>query len=331
MRVALRTWLSAVFVGVTATVVTPTLAQPTVWQRARNPRSGEAYRSLVFGERLLASSAQSANSALMRGRFREAARDIVSLAENEPDARIRYLLGHLLIDRDDKATLKRARRLLKRALKEAPNSPLAGDAYFDLGIIAAKLGERRGEEAAYTKALARHWDPDARANTYLNRAESRMARQALDRAIADYRKSARIATRPEIQALALWGLAVALERNGDLPSALGTARTAQSVAPLALSGSGVFFVPAYEKHYYWAITWMGLADIARDDDVRLTIYRDCAKAWKRYIQGARPDRAPWVMHAEAHRTTCQRRAKEVAKRLPADQPMELPTGPLFKP
>src|SRR4029079_8260597 len=53
----------------------------------------------------------------------------------------------------------------------------------------------------------------------------------------------------------LWGLAVALDRSGDLDSGLESVRVARSydAQDKHLNGPGWFYLPAYDRHWYEAL------------------------------------------------------------------------------
>src|SRR5690606_4809226 len=124
--------------------------------------------------------------------------------------------------------------------------PLERRAWFDLGIIRAKQGDGAGEHAAYTRALETSWERGVPANLLLNRGESNMVAGDLSAALLDYREAARLANEPSLQALAYWGIAIAEERQGDLPQALAAAKLASTTSPGALDLPSVFFVPRYD-------------------------------------------------------------------------------------
>ena len=144
------------------------------------------------------------------------------------DARLEYLIGGALLD-SQAGREREARCMLERALRDAPNSPLAARGLSDLAIAAAKMGDREAEHAAYLRALELTWQPDSRGNLLANLAESDMALGDLGRAVRGYRNALSSSQQPELVAGAYFGLAVALDRSGDLPSALEAAKRAISV------------------------------------------------------------------------------------------------------
>ncbi len=148
--------------------------------------------------------------------------------------------------------------------------PLAASCYYSYGLSLAYLGDAKGEITAFTRALAFTEGRGPRANLLYNRADARVAEGQLAEAIDDYRNAIALANHPEITALAYYGLAVALDRYGDLPAAWVALESAHRVAPPfsglpgadILDAPSVFFVPAYEKDYYRALSLMALARAA---------------------------------------------------------------------
>jgi tetratricopeptide (TPR) repeat protein len=335
-RLRLRAFAGALAL---AAALCPTRAQaePTIWQRARAPELSRSQLLLNRIERMLGtvglpelnaefSAGAVALFQLSDGRFRcsspesspsaGAARD----AEPKLDPRLEYLLGGALLqagagrDRD-------ARCLLERALRDAPDSPLAAEGYFNLALAAGRLGDRKAERAAYLQALAVTWDPDIRANVYGNLAESDMGAGDLKRAIREYRVALAASQQPDTLALNHFGLAVALDRAQDLPSALEAAKRAISVqlpptlfsAPSVLDLPTVSFSPSYEVHYYKALGAMAAALLAKDSAARRAALADADEHWSAYLVRAEVDHSPWLQQARLHKFSVER---ELAK-LPA--------------
>jgi hypothetical protein len=145
----------------------------------------------------------------------------------------------------------------------------------------------------------------------------------LHAAIRDYRRAADLAQLPHAQALAHWGLGIALERDGDLPSALNAIRTAQGIklpsppypASHALELPEVFFVPDYDIHYYRALGAMAEARSASELPARKLALSEAVAAWTEYVRRAEADGAPWIEHARMHRTRCERDLAQVERLL----------------
>jgi tetratricopeptide (TPR) repeat protein len=218
----------------------------------------------------------------------------------------------------DKSYLVEGRARLQQALEQAPDSPLAGEAWFSLAVAEGKLRHHEAERAAYSRALSREWEPELQATIVTNRAESTMAAGDLALAMRDYRLALALSRSATTQALAFWGLAVATERDGDLPSALELARRAASFrfGPpshliVALDLPSVYFTPDYEEHYYRALATMAEATKAATLDERRLLLQTASLLWSLYLDGAQRDSERWVPNAKAHRDACRRQLAQI--------------------
>jgi len=255
----------------------PALASPSVWDVVRQPELGRADELLALAERSRVPAEDASEDAalfLSSGTSEELERQLnaraaalISIANGQDlgDVRLRYLLGDALV-KADKSYLAEGRERLQQALALAPDSPLAGDAWFSLAVAEGKLGQHEAERAAYSRALELEWEPELQATIVTNRAESTMAAGELGLAIRDYRLALALSRSATTQALAYWGLAVATERDGDLPTSLELARRASSFRfgppnhlVVALDLPSVYFTPPYEEHYYRALATMAEA------------------------------------------------------------------------
>lgn len=299
-------------------------ADVSIWDVAKQPRLARAELVLHGVERMLARSQEASFDPNMQADFARSALAMLEIAGGPdlPDVRLRFLLGDLLIDHNV-GRYREARRILKLALRQSPHHPLAGHAWFDLAIADAKLDKPTQEIDAYGHALETTWDPDVRANIFLNRAESRMRLGDLKGALSDYRKAIPLSTRPELQALAYYGLGIALERRGDLPSALDAMATASSIRlPIqskrlgsALDLPSVFFVPAFDRYYYRALAQMAAARPPAKPGVAAAALKRAIDDWTKYLALAKPAGAPWTRHAELLRASCKRKLQADEARL----------------
>jgi tetratricopeptide (TPR) repeat protein len=272
-------------------------ADSNLWQRARDP--GAAAQESVFNriERTLGaidlpeldpelSAAAIAMSVLSQTLPECPARAGAMARRTKAQARFDYVIGGALLDSHTNREAD-ARCILERALREAPDSPLAAEGWFHLGIAAALLGDRAAERAAYVHALTVTWAPDVRATLLSNLAESEMGNGDLKDALRDYRAALEAGQAPEVRSSAYFGLAVALDRSGDLPSALDAAHSATGIQlpptlfPVSnvLDLPGTFFTPSYEVHYYKALAAMAEARAAKDDGARRDALADAAEHW----------------------------------------------------
>ena len=318
----------------------PAHGTPSIWQRARQPGARAQHTISNRIERLLSSlgiaefdAELSAGAiALMQlGQARWPCLARPGSAGTPPspepelvlDARLEYLIGGALLDSQAGRELE-ARCMLERALRDAPDSPLAAHGLSDLAIAAAKMGDRQAEHAAYLRALELTWEPDSRGNLLANLAESDMALGDLKRAVRGYQRALASSQQPELVAGAYFGLAVALDRSGDLPSALEAAKRAVSVQlPPTLFAAGsvldlpnVFFMPSYEVHYYKALGAMAEAQLAKDDFARRDALAEALEQWTRYLEPAEPEHARFAPRAALHKTSVARQLAELAAKLP---------------
>ncbi len=335
MKLALcgTAWLGAVLA---ALVAAPAQAAPSIWQRARDPEAASQQLTLNRIERLLGAvglaefGAEMSAGAIALSQLGQAPWPCLAdggnaAQSNEPriDARLEYLLGGALVDSETHREAE-ARCVLEHALRDAPNSPLAAHGWSDLASAAAKMGDRRAEHDAYLHALEVTWDPDARANLIANLAESDMALGDLPRAIREYRVAVQGSQQADLAAGAYFGLAVALDRSGDLPSALSMAKRAVSIQlpptlfPVAsvLDLPNVYFTPAYEIHYYKALGAMASAQLAKDDLARRDALAAAAEEWSAYLVMAEVEHAPWAARAALHQASVARQLATLNAKLP---------------
>lgn len=280
-------------------------AAPSRWDVIRRPQSLRAQNLLdaADGARILADPALDGGA--LEQKLNERSALMIQLAGGEElgDPRLLYLLGHCLVHSSGQ-NQREGRQVLLRALAEDPDNPQAASAWFNIAIASSLLGDHVTEHRAYTGALEREWDPEARARIVLNRAESSMAVGDLSAAIADYR-AAIMQTRSLVTvALAKWGLGVALDRSHDFPAAVPFLIEAAAMPfgsngnKVAIDLDDVFFTPSYELHYYRALSQLALATHAEGSDA--TAFLLSSKLlWLNYFQAA-PQDGPWVPRAQQH-------------------------------
>jgi tetratricopeptide (TPR) repeat protein len=264
-------------------------------------------------ERTLDARDQASASPALAENFARAAVAMADLARiDEPeDPRLACVMAQALLASGHERA-RDARRLLERALPRIPEGMLAAHAAYSLGLAHSVLDEPRAAREAYTRAIDGAWDSDLRASAYYNRAEESMRLGELARAVSDYERAVTVARDPDVHALARFGLAVALERRLDLPAAYQELDRALAIVlpvppyptedPLELPG--VFFVPAYERHYLDALVWMARARHVQGS-VRRDAYARATSAWDAYLAAA-PKEERWYDQAHAHRERCKR-------------------------
>lgn len=320
---ARRSALAGGAVALALSLASVARATPTVWDVVAHPELGRADELFALAERSRVPAEDSAEDAglfLASGTTEELERQLnaraaalISIGHGQDlgDTRLLFLLGDALV-KADKSYLAEGRQRLDEALSLAPESPLAGEAWFSLAVAEGKLGHHDAERAAYSHALELEWEPELQATIVTNRAESTMASGELRAAIRDYRLALALSRSATTQALAYWGLAVATERDGDLPSALELARRASSFRfgppnqlVVALDLPSVYFTPPYEEHYYRALATMGEAARASAPDERRMLLQTASLLWSLYLDGAQRDAERWVPNAKAHRDACR--------------------------
>jgi tetratricopeptide (TPR) repeat protein len=326
----LRRWLlRAACAGLALGANTVARASPTVWEIVKQPELGRADELLALAERSRVPAEDAMDDAgmfLSSGTSEELNRQLnaraaalITIADGQvsSDARLLFLLGDALV-KADKSYLVEGRARLQQALEQAPDSPLAGEAWFSLAVAEGKLRHHEAERAAYSRALSREWEPELQATIVTNRAESTMAAGDLALAMRDYRLALALSRSATTQALAFWGLAVATERDGDLPSALELARRAASFrfGPpshliVALDLPSVYFTPDYEEHYYRALATMAEATKAATLDERRLLLQTASLLWSLYLDGAQRGSERWVPNAKAHRDACRRQLAQI--------------------
>lgn len=181
-----------------------------------------------------------------------------------------YLGGNITA----RAPLKQAIDHWRAFAEKEPNDPRLREVLNDRSISLTKLYgldrntsdlEAAIEDYNQELQLMNQSSPDEAGNiaTLLsNRAEVHMMLGRLEVAIAGYEQSLGFAN----DALAGYGLAVALDRDGQRTRARTVARAVAEADPgnkLTASGGGVFFVPFGELYYYQGMRYEGLADYRR--------------------------------------------------------------------
>lgn len=306
----------------------PASAQPSVWSLAAQPEAVEAVEASAQAEALLgelavlgpglpsgAPAGLRASSVAARSRMLSKAKRILERAgaaeSHDPQlrsqlARVYYVLSN--ID-PDPAHLEQASVHFRfvGASEQAPTT-MRAEAYRELAICLARLARHDEEIAAYDLALALEPDPVSHAIILANQAEGQMARGLIIEAVRGYRAALRATSGIQMAdtgVTTLWGLAVALDRAGDLSGALEHISLARSYDPLDLriNGPSWFFVPDYDEAWYSALGhWQrardpegGIPD-ADPTDARLArqeAYRDAEAAWRSFLARALPD-DPWL-------------------------------------
>lgn len=288
-------------------------AEPSFWQRVQRPqiRRAEAFLR-TFGRWLDAIPQAEGDPETMRD-FRLAAIATAELAgaHASEDPRVLLVLGHALLDADI------GREEQVRAIAERILAQLApGEAWLEAEARTLDALAARGlPELAIRKvsqALPLIWAPSARSTLFRERAEAAIALGNVQEGVRDQRAALATAERATHKALARFGLGLALERLGDLPSALIELRLAHATAPRSASSdlsvldeAGAFFFRRFDVHYVSALTAMALAQGASESEAARPQYERALVDWDRFERAA-PSGDPWLGNARLHRGACLR-------------------------
>jgi tetratricopeptide (TPR) repeat protein len=296
-------------------------AQPTVWQRARDPGVRHSEKLLRSMGRMIddAGLAESEPVTLKELRLATLVMADLSGAQALDDATLWLVVGHVIVDadvgREDEAGAL-ADRLLERV------GPHDRWLEAEARVLQARAARSSAERAiqATTRALPLVWEPVIRSALLRERAQAKMARGDVRGSAVDQRAALAAADRASDRALARFGLGLALERSGDLPSALAELRLAHATAPAASGEPGVldepgsFLFRAFDVHYVSALTAMALAERALDREGTLAELERALADWERFEITA-PGNDPWLGSARLHRAACARaRDEQLARR-----------------
>lgn len=231
-------------------------------------------------------------------------------------ADLKYLCGARL-GRAHDGMKQKALGLLNKAIQEAPESPWVGQAWFEVGVVEAELGHPERAIRAFSSALERVWQPSLRAHLHYKRGLAYMLRGELRYATSDYRLALLLGSGSELFAMAQASLGVALERQGDLASALAAFSAASSVQPVhsSVASQGLgravpALMPVWESYYYKALAAMAEGEQAGTPQAREVAYRQAVLAWSAYLDEGRKVSAHWLDHAEALRSRCESKVEE---------------------
>ncbi len=315
---------------------------PSVWERAKDKEVAEAYDLHRIVERRLSrprlrSDIDEADWRRVRTMLEQAG------AERSKDVRLRLDLakvnGYL-------KSYARAAEIYKGVLAENPQNPaIAEEVWISLAFACGHVGDHDCERKAYTEVLRRLTEEVFRGIPTLNLAETEMHLGNLKDAIEGYREALRIAGRGpsrDSAPLAVWGLAVALDRSGDHLGAEKEARFAfelegnrQRPPPsIGLSGllhnypqrpdreDAVFFVPDYEIRYYDGLGAIALARAATSSHEALALWKLAETYFGAYVRGAEnaKEKDRWLEHARARLAYVKSEREKAEKRASKEAP-----------
>lgn len=298
---------------------------PSVWERASRPPLAASYRLHVEVQRRLA---QRDPFGVFDSQLR-AVRVLLEShgAETSEDPRLRFDLGHVYLRLED---YEKSVKTLTGVLTEHPNHPAADDGWLRLAFACGHLGDHSCERRAYEQVLRRATEDLSRATPMLNLAETSMHLGDLREAIEGYQEALRIAGRVpsgETVPLAVWGLAVALDRSGDPTSAEREARRAKELErsmgiPNLLRSDGVFFVPSYEIHWYEALGASAQAKGNVRPEQALRLWRAAEQSLRNYVRFGEIAKDRWLEIAKvrlAEAKASRERAEKKARKAPRQE------------
>jgi tetratricopeptide (TPR) repeat protein len=215
-------------------------------------------------------------------------------AASSPDVRLRFDLGEVYERLDDNV---HAAEVLAPALDTVPDDPATGEAFLALANAYAKLDQSQEERRVYERFLPKVTDDRTRSTAMLNLAEANMHLGNLEQSIAGYRATKDLAAQlPNLieltyhtGALAVWGLAVALDRSGDIAGGAKEAKLAveldHEMGIIRLSPD-VFFAPERERDWYVALGFIEYAKETEESRGAALWWQRAEGCWREYIRDA---------------------------------------------
>ncbi|WP_394838794.1 tetratricopeptide repeat protein [Pendulispora rubella] len=313
-------FLAALFVALGA-AGSPARADtpPNPWDVAKNPQMRGTYEVHVRARERMIQTDSLPLGRLERDKRYEEARAILEEAHaaESPDVRLRFDLGTVYESLNRHAA---AAAVLEKALAMAPDHPAAEDAWLMLAYAYAHGNQPLKEREAYVKYLQRATYGSGRVTATLNLAEAEMRLGHLEEAISGYREAIQLATlvpsAGDTGVLAVWGLAVALDRHGDTSGAMAEAKWATEIDHRRVIEDtvNVFFVPEYERLWYFGLREMALGRGGKNALESALHFRRAESMWSEYVDKADPA-DPWRSRARIHRDSVKKEREEAERRI----------------
>lgn len=307
----------------------PVRAEGTVWSRAAEPETFTRGVLLANVDALINEYVHLLDTptAFRRSQVLGRARRMLERADaaNSDDVTVRLRLAkicYLLYDVEgDEDRLDQAIAHYQWALARAPLPTLTKARILNsLAIALARLARHEEEVAHYDEAIDLDPDPAAQAVLRANQAEGFMAQGQILKAIRGYR-GALAATPTAIvnqggSVTTIWGLAVALDRSGDMSGALEHVSRARSYDPFdrLLQSSSWFFVPSYDEDWYLALGhWQRARASELTEEERLDAYDSAIASWRSYMNRA-PMEDHWLPLAAVRLRACEQERERARER-----------------
>jgi tetratricopeptide (TPR) repeat protein len=302
-------------------------AEPSIWQRAASPRAARVERALVRMERVLDRVNEASDDQDMMQDFRLGTLAVAELtgARELGDPRLLVLLSQALVDAD----LGRdgeALTLLERALAATPPDQVWLEAEIRPLLASALRDDPARAVREVSRALRLVWQPGLRSLLFRERAEAQMALGRVRASAADARAALAAASSNVQRALSRYALGLALERAGDLPSALSEVHLARLTAP-ALGGTevgeldvpGIFVFRPADAKYLAALDSLATARTESDPGQAALAFERAAILFRHYAELV-PEGDRWAAVARVHAAECERAHDGLARALKAQEP-----------
>jgi tetratricopeptide (TPR) repeat protein len=331
-------------VALTAGAETP----PSVWDLAKDPAERGRWALHMQVEHLMHPAAGEGGLRFDDELRLEAACALLEEADaaHSPDVRLRFDLGTVY-----SALSSRQRRLdLEQKVIDVLAPPLDGPLEPDdsaatgaleaLVYAYAKLDRPTEELATWRRYIPRLVDDRVRATAMMNMGEAQMRLGRVDDALGTFREVVRLCgelpNTPSVGStyvLALWDVAVALDRSGDPRGALETAAKAAHVdlggrtgAYLISRDPDVFFVPEWERLWYLSLGAAAEAREAQDPRDAAVLWASAEHSLDQYVERSSAGekaggKDPWLAiarvrldRARAERQGAEKRAAKMPPR-----------------
>jgi tetratricopeptide (TPR) repeat protein len=326
---------------------------PSVWDVARDPAQSDRWDLHMRVQRLLHPPAGEGGLRFDDELRIEAACAMLEEgdAAHSPDVRLRFDLGIVyseLASRERRNDLQQkvidvlapALDPARPPLAERPDDGAVTSALEALVYAYAKLDRPHEELETWRRYIPRLVDERVRATAMMNMGEAQMRLGRVDDALATFREVLRMCgelpNTPSVGStyvLALWDVAVALDRSGDPRGALETAAKASHVdlggrtgAYLIAKDPDVFFVPEWERLWYLSLGAAAEAREAQDARDAAFLWASAEHALDQYVAraAAAGGHDPWLAiarvrleRARAERLSADKRAARLPPRAPA--------------
>jgi tetratricopeptide (TPR) repeat protein len=311
---------------------------PGSWDLAKDPVARDRWQLHVRVEQILWRAGRDDVIPDEAERLLEAARSMLEDADaaHSPDVRLRFNLGTVYYDLGGREggrldLFRKAAEVLAPAIDAAPDEPETTEALQTLVYAYAKLNRPHEELATWHRTIPRLVDGTSRAIAMMNMGEAEMRLGYVDDALATFREVLRLCgelpnfgSNGSTYVLALWDLAVALDRSGDPAGAFDAAGKASRITVvdsrgMPLTGGAliardpdVFFVPEWEREWYLALAAAADAHEAKDPRNMEAYWGMAEMHWDTYIERASADGGKDLFLRIAHVRRDQVHARKLA-------------------